>query len=284
MVWKIVLQIIAVLTAIIIANLDYLWHDKRTVKFKRTRLFLYFLAFITLILSVVVTIQDNRQHVYEVEQLTSTLDKLHKETSTFRTESKDTGKEQQSQMAMLIEGNKKLQDSLTPFQDLASKRYPGLEGKEALEKLKTDITAVENRATELENTFNSIPEYGLEAKTDFYGFDETIPNGMGVTKFYKWSGEYIKENGDKTYTSDCSDRAINHYKSIIEKYPNYPFPYIIIGQCYKSKYNIEWIAYIKNAQEILRRTTKIPFHAMSHDQALELTNNLLSHLENKSIN
>jgi hypothetical protein len=150
MVWKIALQIIAVLTAILIANLDYLWHDKRTRKFKRTRLFLYLLAAITLILSVVVTIQDDRQHRHEIKQLTSTLDNLQRETSAFRSEAKNSGKEQQSQMAMLIEGNKRLQDSLAPFQDLAKKRYPGLEGKEALEKLRTDITAVEKRAAELE--------------------------------------------------------------------------------------------------------------------------------------
>lgn len=146
MIWKIALQLIAVLTAILIANLDYLWHDKRTLKFKRTRLFLYFLAGITLILSVVVTIQDDRQH----EQLTSSLRDLKKETSTLRTEAQNTGKEQKSKMEELIEGNKKLQDSLAPFQDIAKKRYPGLESKDALEKLQTDITAVEKRAAELE--------------------------------------------------------------------------------------------------------------------------------------
>jgi hypothetical protein len=150
MVWKIVLQIIAVLTAIVIANLDYLWHDKRTRKFKHTRLFLYLLAAITLIVSVVVTIQGDRQHEREVQQLTSALDNLQRETSTFRSEAKNSGKEQQSQMAALLEGNKRLQDSLAPFQDLAKKRYPDLEGKEALEKLRTDISAVEKRAAELE--------------------------------------------------------------------------------------------------------------------------------------
>ena len=150
MIWKIALQLIAVLTAIFIANLDYLWHDKSTLKFKRTRLFLYFLAGITLILSVVVTIQDDRQHKDEINQLTSSLCELKKETSTLRTEAQNTGKEQTSKMEELIDGNKRLQDSLAPFQDIAKKRYPGLESKDALEKLKSDITAVEKRAAELE--------------------------------------------------------------------------------------------------------------------------------------
>ncbi len=150
MVWKIVLQTTAVLTAILIANLDYVWHDKRTRKFKRTRVILYVLAAITLVLSVVVTIQDDRQHRNETGQLTSVLNNLRKETATLRDEAKHSGREQQSQMAELIEGNKKLQNSLAPFQALAKTRYPGLEDREALEKLRADITAVEKRAADLE--------------------------------------------------------------------------------------------------------------------------------------
>ena len=150
LVLKIVLHVVTALTVFLIAILDYVWHDKRTRRFKCTRLFLYLLAAITLILSVVVTIQDNRQHDHEIERLTSALDSLQKETSTFRNEAKDTGKEQQSQMAALIEVNKKLQLSLAPFQDLANKRYPGLEGSEALERLRIDVAAIEKRAFELE--------------------------------------------------------------------------------------------------------------------------------------
>lgn len=150
MVWKIVLQTIAVLMAILIANLDYVWHDKRTRKFKRTRVILYVLAGITLVLSVIVTIQDDRQHRNETGQLTSALDNLKKETATLRDEAKQSGREQQLQMVELIEGNKKLHNSLAPFQALAKLRYPGLEDREALEKLRTDITAVEKRAADLE--------------------------------------------------------------------------------------------------------------------------------------
>ena len=150
MFWKIVLQTTTVLVAILIANLDYVWHDKRTRKFKRARVVLYALAGIMLCFSIIVTIQDDRQHRNETGQLTSALENLKKETATLRSEAKQSGKEQQSQMVELIEGNKKLQNSLAPFQALAKMRYPGLEDREALEKLRSDITAVEKRAADLE--------------------------------------------------------------------------------------------------------------------------------------
>ncbi len=282
MAWKILLQILAVSTAILVSNLDYVWHDKRTRKFKTMRVFLYFLTCITVILSVIVTVQDDQQQRQDLQQLTSALDNLQKETSTIRVEAKNSDKAQKSQIAVLIESNKRLQDSLAPFQDLAKERYPGMDGKEALEKLGTDIAAVEKRAIELENTLKSIPEYGSMAKIDFLGFDETIPNGMGSTKLYGWEGEYIKHNKDETITQSCSENAINHYKSVIGKFPNYPFPYIVIGRCYKVNNNTEWSTYIKSAREILVRTTKIPFHAISHDQALKEANSMLLDIENQS--
>jgi hypothetical protein len=150
MVWKISFQTIAVLTAIVIANLDYLWHDKRTRKFKRTRIFLYVLAALTLVLSIVVTIKDDRQHQHEIGQLTTALHTLQNETSTLRAEAKQSASQQQSQMVELIEGNKRLQSSLNPFQTLAKTRYPGLEDSEALERFRSDIAAVEKRASDLE--------------------------------------------------------------------------------------------------------------------------------------
>lgn len=276
------LQIIAVSTAILVSNLDYVWHDKRTRKFKSMRLFLYLLTVITLILSIVVSIQDDKQHKNEIKQLTFALDTLQKQTSEIRIEAKHSGIRQKSQMELLIESNKILRESLAPFQELAKERYPGMGDKKALEKLELDIAEVEKRATEIEDTMKSIPEYGLVAKIDFLGFDETIPNGMGVTKLYQWGGKYIKENGNNTITQDCSSKAINHYKSVIEKYPNFPFPYIVIGRCYKLNKNIEWSEYIKIAQKIFRVTTKIPFHAISHDQALQEANSLLLNIENQS--
>ena len=66
MIWKIVLQILNVLVAVLIANLDYLWHDKRTLKFKKTRFFLYIALSILLGINIYVTITDDRNNKREI--------------------------------------------------------------------------------------------------------------------------------------------------------------------------------------------------------------------------
>jgi len=66
MIWKIVLQILNVLVAVLIANLDYLWHDKRTLKFKKTRFYLYIALSILLGTNIYVTITDDRNNKREI--------------------------------------------------------------------------------------------------------------------------------------------------------------------------------------------------------------------------
>jgi hypothetical protein len=61
---KIALQIAPVLVTVLVANLDYVWHDKRTRKFRRTRLLLYVLSGVMLILGVVATIRDEDQQCF----------------------------------------------------------------------------------------------------------------------------------------------------------------------------------------------------------------------------
>lgn len=74
MFWKIVLQVLAVLVALLIAGLDYLWYDKRTLKFKRTRIALVPVSLLLLFVSIVVTIQDEQDKVREITDLIGRLD------------------------------------------------------------------------------------------------------------------------------------------------------------------------------------------------------------------
>lgn len=76
MFWKIFLQVLAVLIALLIAGLDYLWYDRRTVKFKRARLALVPISLILLVVSIVVTIQDERNNQREITELTDRLDNV----------------------------------------------------------------------------------------------------------------------------------------------------------------------------------------------------------------
>ncbi len=79
MILKIVLQGLTCLVALLIANLDYLWHDKRTLKFKKTRRYLYIALCLSLSVSIFVTIQDDQEKKREIEQLTSKLDGITNE-------------------------------------------------------------------------------------------------------------------------------------------------------------------------------------------------------------
>jgi hypothetical protein len=76
---KIVLQGLTCLVALLIANLDYLWHDKRTLKFKKTRRYLYIALFLSFSVSIFVTYQDDQEKKREIAELTSKLDEITNE-------------------------------------------------------------------------------------------------------------------------------------------------------------------------------------------------------------
>lgn len=79
MIWKILFQILAVLVALLTASLDYLWRDKRTLKFKRTRIILFFCSIALLVVSIVAVVYDQYQNDQEIEQLTRRLDRITNE-------------------------------------------------------------------------------------------------------------------------------------------------------------------------------------------------------------
>jgi hypothetical protein len=78
-IWKIVLQILNILVAVLIANLDYLWRDKRTSKFKNTRFLLYIVLSILLVVNIYITINDDLEKKQEIANLTRKLDDITNE-------------------------------------------------------------------------------------------------------------------------------------------------------------------------------------------------------------
>src|SRR6266511_5134627 len=79
MILKIVLQFLTFLVALLISNLDYLWRDKRTLKFKKTRRYLYIVLCLSFSVSIFVTIQDDQEKKREIGELTSKLDEITNE-------------------------------------------------------------------------------------------------------------------------------------------------------------------------------------------------------------
>jgi hypothetical protein len=76
MIWKIIFQVLAVLTALLIAQLDYFWYDRRTLKFKRARIALFAVSLLLLLVSLVITIQDEQDNEREITELHGRLDTI----------------------------------------------------------------------------------------------------------------------------------------------------------------------------------------------------------------
>ena len=74
--WKVVLQVLAALVTLLIAILDYKWHDKRTLKFRRALGLLFLFILVLLVVSVFVTILDDLEKEREKEDLTNRLDEI----------------------------------------------------------------------------------------------------------------------------------------------------------------------------------------------------------------
>lgn len=76
MIWKIIPQFLTCLVALIIANLDYLEYDKKTLKFKILLRALYVCLFLLFSISIFVTIQDDLEKKGEIKELSGKLDRV----------------------------------------------------------------------------------------------------------------------------------------------------------------------------------------------------------------
>src|SRR3972149_6418111 len=124
LIWKVLLQILAVVLALLVTNLDYIWHDKRTLKFKRARLALYVFSGAFLIISIVVTVQSERKADRESQELRVKLGELTHETQAG---------------ANIV---KELQNQLQPFITLAREKYPFPDLNESLKSLHSDLQKI----------------------------------------------------------------------------------------------------------------------------------------------
>jgi hypothetical protein len=73
MVWKLLPQILTVLVVAGAAILDYIWHDKRTKKFRIAMFWLFLLITMLMIFSVVAVLKENKSNAEEKQILRSEL-------------------------------------------------------------------------------------------------------------------------------------------------------------------------------------------------------------------
>jgi hypothetical protein len=158
LVLKLVLQLLAVAVAVLGNNLDYIWSDRRTKIFKRGRIALYAVSAIFLMISGVVTVQDERAKEREADALRTQLEALRTAAADAAHNMKERDAQQtkhenelKGQMAELLAGNHDLKKRLEPFETLLRQRYPGTAPEEGLQRLREDLQSLGKRTEDLES-------------------------------------------------------------------------------------------------------------------------------------
>ena len=147
---RILAQVLAAIALIVVAALDYHWHDKRTKRFKQLKGVLFGLLGGCLIASIWLAIYDEDQHAIEVAALTRDLRVLATEAAKqgFDAQRRDTVTQQR--LSDLIETNGQLQKRLTPFEQLADRLFSGTPPQQRLGLLEQELAHVSQRTQALE--------------------------------------------------------------------------------------------------------------------------------------
>lgn len=148
--FRILVQVLALGSALLIAVLDYYWRDKRTIHFKRGRQLLLLLAVASLVASVTLTVIDSRHVRAESEALHTALAAARSEAMRAAGETIAARSELADGLRHLSLQNDDLVRSLQPFLAVARKRYPGATDNEAVAALGRDLQALTSRTTHLE--------------------------------------------------------------------------------------------------------------------------------------
>lgn len=171
---------------------------------------------------------------------------------------------------------KNISDKLEPILAYSRAKFPEKNDEEALKLILDEIRKLSNltlslkaRTLKLDDEIQSVKQYSDVASWGFWGDIET---GGGVnfsSPVSRWTEKYVSEQGGNV-SWQCNSDALMHYKGIIDKYPKYPFPYVLLSLCLKKADDPSWRKYANEGYEILTKTTSIAKHAPSHDQALEM--------------
>lgn len=131
----IVTQTLLFLTAILGIAMQYKYTDKRTIIFKRLRNIFVILTIVAFPISLFVSWKENREKQFQILSVSHNFDSLkHRlDTSIFSLNLA------RNQLKMLDSRSAKLDSQLTPFLQLAKKKYPRLPADSALNRLRVTI-------------------------------------------------------------------------------------------------------------------------------------------------
>lgn len=140
--------------------------------------------------------------------------------------------------------------------------------------LNKQLEEAETSAKAAKKQINDLSDYGEVATYAFDGYQQSGQFLSPFTPVSKWAQGYLTVTDNK-YLFNCNSDAMKHYQEIIDKNPNFPFPYLALSGCLLKNQDPSWRKYAMKAKSILEITTKIPLHCKVHDGWLEQVNKIL---------
>ena len=143
------------------------------------------------------------------------------------------------------------------------------------DELVEKIDKYQEQLEKQDETVRSIRDFAYMARLDPNG--KSIQGGEGLT--YTTEISRIIEPAllvkDGKIFFKCDENSRRRYEKAIETFPRFPFSYVGLAECYRKRGDAKWKGYARQAIDILKKTTQIDGHQISHKQAL---NQLLGYL------
>lgn len=132
------------------AILDYHWHDKRTRRFRRIKWLLFGGATLLLAVSIVLTVQEQREHEREAARLRANLEGLKAAEVRGVRQAEVRDVMTQNRLGQILENNHALQQRLAPFERLADQLFPNLPRASRLTHLEKEMSQLSKRTEAVE--------------------------------------------------------------------------------------------------------------------------------------
>lgn len=154
---KLLVPVLIGVTSILQLVVDHYWRDRRTKRYKKTRLIIPLLALLLTIITIFIVLQDNI-HSSSLESQLSDLQTSSKEQiALIKRNSEQAVTLANKRDSISRKENKELMALLSPFVTTAKKNYPDINTDQALSKLLEKIESVKER-TDNYSSFKVYPE------------------------------------------------------------------------------------------------------------------------------
>lgn len=149
---KLFIYILSGISTLLTLLIQLVWHDKRTIKYKRLRRLLILVTLISYFCGVFILCKDHKTSSENNLNLNNKIDSLIINSAHL----KETYDSLDYQLDSILIHLDNFDSILNPFYNLAAKRYPNLDSNKALEKLRNEITININQHFEQINAPNAL--------------------------------------------------------------------------------------------------------------------------------